>query len=80
MPASRPSSLWISASTPWMPCFTRWLGAKPVGMGRIDVYVPSGEPAPYYRWAVMTGGSKQDGFVCARMLSDMVSWPVEHGR
>jgi hypothetical protein len=49
-------------------------------MGRIDVYVPSGEPAPYYRWAVMTGGSKQDGFVCARMLSDMVSWPVEHGR
>ena len=52
-----------------------------VGMGRIDVYVPSGEQAaPYYRWAVMTGGSKKDGFVCARMLSDMVAWPREHGR
>lgn len=33
-----------------------------VGMGRIDVYVPSKETAaPYYRWAVMTGGSKKDG-------------------
>src|SRR3954470_17568437 len=52
-----------------------------VGMGRIDVYVPSGETkAPYYRWAVMTGGSKKDGLVCARMLSDMVNWPREHGR
>ena len=52
-----------------------------VGMGRIDVYVPSGETkAPYYRWAVMTGGSKKDGMVCARMLSDMVNWPREHGR
>jgi ornithine cyclodeaminase/alanine dehydrogenase-like protein (mu-crystallin family) len=51
-----------------------------VGMGRIDVYVPSGEPSPYYRWAIMTGGSKKDGFVCARMLSDMVSWPKEYGR
>jgi alanine dehydrogenase len=52
-----------------------------VGMGRIDVYVPSGEkPAPYYRWAVMTGGSKKDGYVCARMLSDMVNWPREYGR
>src|SRR6266567_4242509 len=52
-----------------------------VGMGRIDVYVPSGEStAPYYRWAVMTGGSKKDGYVCARMLSDMVSWPREYGR
>lgn len=50
-----------------------------VGMGRIDLYVPSGEkPAPYYRWAVMTGGSKKDGYVCARMLSDMVAWPREH--
>src|SRR6266571_1312415 len=50
-----------------------------VGMGRIDVYVPSGETkAPYYRWAVMTGGSRKDGYVCARMLSDMVSWPREH--
>jgi len=52
-----------------------------VGMGRIDVYVPSGETqAPYYRWAVMTGGSRKDGYVCARMLSDMVSWPREYGR
>jgi len=52
-----------------------------VGMGRIDLYVPSGEDAaPFYRWAVMTGGSRKDGYVCARMLSDMVSWPREHGR
>lgn len=52
-----------------------------VGMGRIDLYVPSGETAaPYYRWAVMTGGSKKDGLVCARMLSDMVNWPREYGR
>ena len=52
-----------------------------VGMGRIDLYVPSGQQAsPFYRWAVMTGGSRKDGFVCARMLSDMVSWPREHGR
>lgn len=50
------------------------------GMGRIDLYVPStAEPAPYYRWAVMTGGSRKDGYVCARMLSDMVAWPQEHG-
>ena len=48
------------------------------GMGRIDLYVPSqGEAAPWYRWAVMTGGSRKDGYVCARMLSDMVSWPRE---
>lgn len=52
-----------------------------VGMGRIDVYVPSAvETAPYYRWAVMTGGSKKDGLVCARMLSDMVAWPRTYGR
>ncbi len=52
-----------------------------VGMGRIDVYVPSKESAaPYYRWAVMTGGSKKDGYVCARMLSDLVDWPREYGR
>jgi alanine dehydrogenase len=52
-----------------------------VGMGRIDLYVPSKvEKAPYYRWAVMTGGSKRDGLVCARMLSDMVAWPREYGR
>jgi alanine dehydrogenase len=52
-----------------------------VGMGRIDLYVPSNiENAPYYRWAVMTGGSKRDGLVCARMLSDMVAWPKEFSR
>jgi ornithine cyclodeaminase/alanine dehydrogenase-like protein (mu-crystallin family) len=51
------------------------------GMGRIDLYVPSGETeSPYYRWAVMAGGSKTDGYVCARMLSDMVQWPREHGK
>jgi hypothetical protein len=52
-----------------------------VGMGRIDLYVPSKvEAAPYYRWAVMTGGSKRNGLVCARMLSDMVAWPKEFSR
>lgn len=52
-----------------------------VGMGRIDLYVPSKvETAPYYRWAVMTGGSKRNGLVCARMLSDMVAWPTEFSR
>lgn len=52
-----------------------------VGMGRIDLYVPSSESAaPFYRWAVMTGGSRKDGYVCARMLSDMVDWPREHGK
>jgi alanine dehydrogenase len=61
--------------------FQEMARGEAVGMGRIDVYVPSGEQAaPYYRWAVMTGGSKKDGFVCARMLSDMVAWPREHGR
>ena len=61
--------------------FQEMARGEAVGMGRIDVYVPSGETsAPYYRWAVMTGGSKQDGLVCARMLSDMVAWPREYGR
>jgi ornithine cyclodeaminase/alanine dehydrogenase-like protein (mu-crystallin family) len=61
--------------------FQEMARGEAVGMGRIDVYVPSGETeAPYYRWAVMTGGSKQDGMVCARMLSDMVAWPREYGR
>ena len=59
--------------------FQEMARGEAVGMGRIDVYVPSGEQAaPYYRWAVMTGGSKKDGMVCARMLSDMVAWPREH--
>ena len=61
--------------------FQEMVRGEAVGMGRIDLYVPSGEQAaPYYRWAVMTGGSKKDGLVCARMLSDMVAWPREHGR
>jgi len=54
--------------------FQEMARGEAVGMGRIDVYVPSGQKAaPYYRWAVMTGGSKKDGLVCARMLSDMVA-------
>src|SRR5207248_11672159 len=61
--------------------FAEMARGEAVGMGRIDVYVPSGrETAPYYRSAVMTGGSKRDGFVCARMLSDMVAWPREYGQ
>ena len=50
------------------------------GMGRIDVYIPSGRAsAPYYRWAVMAGGSRGTGYLCARMLSDMVAWPIVAG-
>ena len=61
--------------------FTEMAAGDAVGMGRIDIYVPSGkEVDPYYRWAVMAGGSKKDGYVCARMLSDMVSWPRDHGK
>src|SRR5712692_2446638 len=48
-------------------------------MGRIDVYLPCERPESYYRWALMTGGAKRDGFVVARMLSDIVSWPGEQG-
>jgi ornithine cyclodeaminase/alanine dehydrogenase-like protein (mu-crystallin family) len=48
-------------------------------MGRIDLYLPCERPESYYRWAVMTGGSRRDGFVIARMLSDIVSWPGEKG-
>lgn len=48
-------------------------------MGRIDVYLPCDRPESYYRWALMTGGAKRDGFVVARMLSDIVSWPGEKG-
>ena len=49
-------------------------------MGRIDVYLPCDRPDSYYRWALMTGGARRDGFVVARMLSDVVSWPGEPGR
>ncbi len=48
-------------------------------MGRIDVYIPNANPGSYYRWAVMTGGRRSDGFVVARMLSDVVSWPKKNG-
>jgi alanine dehydrogenase len=49
-------------------------------MGRIDVYLPCERPESYYRWAVMTGGARRDGFVVARMLSDIVSWPGNKGQ
>jgi alanine dehydrogenase len=48
-------------------------------MGRIDVYLPCERPESYYRWALMTGGARRDGYVVARMLSDIVSWPGEKG-
>ncbi len=48
-------------------------------MGRIDVYLPCDRPESYYRWALMTGGARRDGYVVARMLSDIVSWPGEPG-
>jgi len=48
-------------------------------MGRIDVYLPCERPESYYRWALMTGGARRDGFVVARMLSDIVSWPGKEG-
>jgi alanine dehydrogenase len=52
-----------------------------VALGRTDVYTPSdGGPAPFHRWAVMTGTSRRRGYLCARTMSDMVSWPVVDGR
>src|SRR5436190_1752927 len=58
-----------------------WPARSRAWRGGSDLYVPSEQqPAPYYRWAVMTGGSKKDGYVCARMLSDMVAWPREYGK
>jgi ornithine cyclodeaminase/alanine dehydrogenase-like protein (mu-crystallin family) len=51
-----------------------------VDFGRVDIYTPSDrEPAPFHRWAVMTGNSRRKGYVCARMLSDMVDWPSVDG-
>ena len=50
-----------------------------VGMGRMDMYVPSGQESPYHRLALMVGGSRQDGYACIRIISDMVSWPMERG-
>jgi len=40
---------------------------------RIEVYVPCGEPASYYRWGSMEG-AYDDIFAC-RVKSDVVSWP-----
>ena len=50
-----------------------------VGMGRMDMYVPSGQESPYHRLALMVGGSRKDGYACIRIISDMVSWPMERG-
>lgn len=49
------------------------------GMGRMDMYVPSGQPAPYHRLAFMAGGTRQTGYACLRIISDMVSWPLQYG-
>jgi alanine dehydrogenase len=52
-----------------------------VDFGRMDLYTPSDrDSAPFHRWAVMTGNSRRGGYVCARMLSDMVAWPVVAGQ
>ena len=51
------------------------------GVPRIDLYTPSGhDEAPFHRWGVMAGTSRRRGYVCARMKSDMVAWPVVSGR
>ncbi len=49
-------------------------------MGRIDVHLPRDTPDSFYRWAVIPGGNRRDGFVVASMLSDIVSWPGEQGQ
>jgi alanine dehydrogenase len=52
-----------------------------VDFGRMDLYTPSDrDSAPFHRWAVMTGNSRRRGYVCARMLSDMVAWPIVAGQ
>jgi len=52
-----------------------------VSMGRIDLYVPSQKlDNPYYRWSVMTGGSRKDRLVCTRMMSDVVGWKRAYGQ
>ena len=52
-----------------------------VSMGRIDVYVPSGEQqAPFYRWAVMAGSWPScekrlcDGWHCRQRTSPTRNW------
>jgi alanine dehydrogenase len=54
------------------------------GLPRTDVYTPSdrppeADPAPFHRWAVMTGNWRRRGYLCARMMSDMVDWPLVDG-
>lgn len=52
-----------------------------IGMGRQDLYTPNREDgAPFHRWAVMPGSSVASGYMCVRMMSDMVSWPVVAGQ
>jgi alanine dehydrogenase len=51
------------------------------GMGRTDTYTPSdGGAAPFHRWSVMSGTSRRRGYLVARTMSDMVSWPVVNGK
>ena len=55
-------------------------GAAP-GIPRLDLYAPSGIPeTPYHRWGMMAGATRSQGYVAARLKSDMVSWPVVDGR
>jgi alanine dehydrogenase len=52
-----------------------------VGMGRTDTYTPSDNAlAPFHRWSVMSGTSRRRGYLVARTMSDMVSWPVVDGK
>jgi alanine dehydrogenase len=52
-----------------------------VGMGRTDTYTPSENSlAPFHRWSVMSGTSRRRGYLVARTMSDMVSWPVVDGK
>jgi ornithine cyclodeaminase/alanine dehydrogenase-like protein (mu-crystallin family) len=56
------------------------LVGEAVSMGRIDLYVPSLRTEnPYYRWSVMTGGSRKERLVCTRMMSDVVAWNRSYG-
>lgn len=51
------------------------------GLPRLDVYAPSGIPeVPYHRWGMMAGATRSQGYLAARLKSDMVSWPVVAGR
>ncbi|MPZ90012.1 MAG: hypothetical protein GEU81_18605 [Nitriliruptorales bacterium] len=47
--------------------FEEMAAGEAVGMGRIDLYVPSQQQlAPYYRWAVMAGASTGIGYQISR--------------